>query len=298
MLLRLWFIAIAFAAISDLSAQYSTEGFDSLVLRKPKQAKAHYEIGRTPIQEMDIKTKGIKRSPYKADQALGDVSRNIFTMLIGVHITSSQDVDYNLKAYIVTNDENLNWEVDLFCSGEMEKTSERVRNDDGSRSVNVRKKVTLFWEKGGTGIIRNKQDTIGRFVISIHPQDDSVFRNRMTGVVQTERPGKRLNNPFTFIYGTDYALAGWFQQKDLLMYFNGYEKKAWIFLDGQLSGLFQCDLDGNSVVINLGKKKAGRITPYLLFKKNLPENEIADQVRLAALSRFVHNSVNIRLFDW
>jgi hypothetical protein len=118
----------------------------------------------------------------------------------------------------------------------------------------------------------------------------------MTGVVQTERPGKRLNNPFTFIYGTDYALAGWFQQKDLLMYFSGYEKKAWIFLDGQLSGLFQCDLDGNSVVINLGKKKAGRITPYLLFKKDLPENEIADQVRLAALSRFVHNSVNIRLF--
>lgn len=284
----------ALLAATLLAAQPSTAGFDSIALQKPKEARPRYELTHPSITELSIKTKGPRRSRYTVGQAAGDAARQIFAGVMG-SFGSSQDVAWQLQGFIETNADSLNWQVDLFCPGELEKNSERVRNSDGSRSIQTEKTAVFHWDRGASGILLEKGDTIGRFIIRLHPQTDSLLAAKAEGLFEKEDPsqGKPSRNRWMEAamdeLFTDYALAGTLHGKTMMLFYNARAGKSWIYTGDNLAAFFQSDKDVKGVV-NVGKK-AVRVRPYLLLSPNVSVTETADYLRLALVSRYIADAV-------
>jgi hypothetical protein len=283
-----------------LFAQPSTENFDSLAIAKPKTAKTQYELLNDSLSAIQLKWKNPKRGPHTVGQMAGDASRNMLTSILGGTIATSQDMNWELTTELSTNNDNHNWKVVLFCSGELEKESHRVRNDDGSHSLEKQKTAHLFWEKGTSGVIVEKEDTIGRFEVYFLPLEDSSLTGETLAIF--EERDLRPVDPWGFnFHGTHYTLKGIFRGEKMQVLFNGETNKGWIYLKGRLVSLFQTDNEprGSGTTVIIGKKAKSkappRLAPYLLYDKN---NSVVDCLRLGMMSRMVEGSVSQNSWDY
>ena len=290
---------VLFFICSELLAQLSTQSFDSLPITKPKKGKTEYELANPTLYQIGLKWKRPKRSPHTAGQMAGDASRNLFTSILGGTISTSQDMAWQLASELNTNTDSLNWRVELFCTGELEKESHRIRNDDGSHSLEKQKTAHLFWEKGTSGLIIEKEDTVSRFILTIISIYDSSLAEDTRPVFE-ERDSRPVDPWGSNFHGANYILKGSFRGNEMQVLYNGATNKGWIFLEGRLVSLFQSDNQppGAGSVVMIGKKyksASPRLAPYLLFDKT---TALIDCLRLAMMSRLVEESVSHNSWDY
>jgi hypothetical protein len=290
---------VLFFICSELLAQPSTQSFDSLPITKPKKGKTEYELANPTLNQISLKWKRPKRSPHTAGQMAGDASRNLITSILGGTISTSQDMAWQFATELNTNTNNLNWRVELFCSGELEKESHRVRNDDGSHSLEKQKTAHLFWEKGTSGLIIEKEDTVSRFILTIVSIYDSSLSEDARPVFE-ERDSRPVDPWGSNFHGAHYILKGSFRGDEMQVLYNGSTNKGWIYLKGTLVSLFQSDNEppGAGSVVMIGKKyksASPRLAPYLLFDKT---TVLIDCLRLAMMSRLVEESVSHNSWDY
>jgi hypothetical protein len=266
-----------------LWAQSPTAGFDSLAITKTKKTK--YQVAHPLLTSMQLKTKTPKRSAYTLNDAVGDGIGKLFTSILP-GVTSSEEMAWELQHDIETNIDSINWRLKIYCPGELEKTTERVRNSDGSKSVNTERMAILFWKKGSSGILLEKGDTIGRFKLTVDPNDSLFYRTRdlfsaPATAISIER--RWQSEPIL----RDFVLAGKFRDDQLQIFFDARLLKAWIYRNNTLQAVFQSDF------LDLDKPSLRRAAPiYLLCRPGLTETELADCIQLAGLSRLVASSVN------
>ena len=168
-MIRFLFCFVTLVSLQPLAAQVAHDGFDSLVITKTKKAK--YQMAGSVISSMELKWKNPKRSAYTPDEAVSDAARRLFTGIFGTD-ASSEEVTWELRHEIQTNAEDLDWNFTIYCAGALEKTSEKIRNSDGSKSVNTEKTGHLFWDRGASAVLLEKKDTIAAFVVSVNPADN------------------------------------------------------------------------------------------------------------------------------
>ena len=276
------FCLLTVLSLPSLSAQSPTAGFDSLAISKIKKTK--YQLAHPVFTSMQLKTKGPKRSAYTFNEAVGDGIGKLFTAILP-GLTSSEEMNWELQHDIEANIDSINWRLKMYCPGELEKTTERVRNSDGSKSVNVDAMAILSWQKGSRAILLEQGDTIGRFMVTVNPYDSLFYGTRdlyspASGVTRERRwQGETVLK--------DFALAGKFRDDELQIFFDARLLKAWIYRNKSLQAVFQSD------VLDLDKPSLRRTPPiYLLCRPGLTQTELADCIQLAGLSRLVATSVN------
>jgi hypothetical protein len=275
---------------NDITAQPSVIGFDSLRITKPKKSQAVYTPDNPKIRQVKFKRLKLKRSPASVRQALGETGRTLLTLFTSIRSEHSREVTWMQTAEIITNDQELDWKVLLFCPGEFEKTKERIKNDDGSFSISADKHATLFWEKGGSGILVEKNDTIARFLLTLSPSSDSVLAHHFRSFSATDTSIKSIPfEYFTDARATDFGLKGIFRGKNLEVVFNSLDWKAWIYLENKFVAMYQSDDDPNRNKTNIDNRS---IVPWLLYDKSLAAS-LPDLIRIAILSRLVNDLVNI-----
>jgi hypothetical protein len=282
------FCLLAILSVKFLPAQPLTTGFDSLAISKTKKTK--YRLAHPVLTSMQLKTKTPKRSSYTLNQAVGDGIGKLFTAILP-GLTSSEEMNWELQHEIETNIDNLSWKLKMYCPGELEKTTERVRNSDGSKSVNVERQAILFWERGSSAILLEKEDTIGSFMVSVNP-GDSLFRKTsdLFPVPSTavSRESRWQQGPAP----KDFVLAGMFRNEPLQIFFDARSLKAWIYRNQKLQAVFQSD------VIETGKPSLRRTAPlHLLSRPGVSEKELTDCLLLAGLSQLVATSVNTEAWE-
>lgn len=280
-----------------LQAQPSTQNFDSLAIAKPKQSKTQYQTSDPRFPAIDLKWKKPNRSPHTGGQMAGDASRNLLTSIFGGRLSTSQSVDWLLATELTTHTDSLNWQVHLFCPGELEKESHRIRNDDGSHSLEKQKTAHLSWEKGTVGLLLEQQDTIGSFAVALLDADSPL--TEAIRPIFDERDTRPSDPWAPNFHGAHYQLNGNFRGQELTLWYNGETNKGWIYLGGKLAALFQSDNEpyGYAPAVRLGKKYKAppRLLPYLLYDKDFP---LADALRLGMMSRIVAYSVSRDNWDY
>ena len=282
------FCLLTVLSLHSLSAQSPTMGFDSLAISRVKKTK--YQLEHPVLTSMQLKTKSPKRSAYTLNEAIGDGIGKLFTAILP-SLTSSEEMNWELQHDIETNIDSINWRLKMYCPGELEKTTERVRNSDGSKSVNVERMALLFWHRGSSAILLERGDTIGSFMVSINPNDSLFYRTRhlfATPATAVMRERRWQADPAL----KDFVLAGKFRDDQLQIFFDAAVLKAWIYRNKTLQAVFQSDL------IDLDKPSLRRTAPmYLLSRPGLKERELADCALLAGLSRLVATSVNTESWE-
>jgi len=286
----------------QLSSQSFFDGYDSIPILKPNKSKSLYKFDNSIINEILIKTKRTKRSKYPASQVFGDMGRGALTMLFGkfMDFEDSDFVTWKFRGKLICNDENYNWDINLFCDGESVKLSESIENDDGSSTLQTYEDKYFNWENEATGIIIEKKDTIGKFFIVMDPQNDSILKQRTNEIFSQAAlnyPEKKKTISQNFLenlldvsmstpeFYIDYGILGKFRDKNFSIIVDGISRKTWFFEEGKLQCVFEADLD------KISFSKNEKMMTYLLLDTRISENGKPDWFRLAIFSKYLSETL-------
>ena len=283
-----------------LAAQDANPGLDSVEISKPKKSKFLYEFNDPVISSIIIKDKSMKRSTVSSGEIMGNVGRSALALFAGPSFTfgSSKDVFWNLRAALESNNENLNWEINLYCPGVLEKNKQRVTNDDGSFSVETEKTAYLNWLEESTGIILEHGDTIAKFIIIMDPRTNPLL-NRWNEV--TYRPqASRYKSPNQKIFGmnfstnpnVDFAIIGRLRGNNFVLLYNGQLWQSWLFDQDRLRMIFDADIDDLPMTT-----KSDRLTPTMKCAQPYTVPEKYDMMRMAMMSRYLGKTLNRDVFE-
>jgi len=262
---------------------------DSVPVVKPKMHRSVYKYSNNGPKEIRILDNSAELTKDPSTPVLNGWGSALFTSFIGLGSSSTTDGYWKISGVISCNDTLPDWSVNLFCEGYVKKERERVRDDDGSTSVETNTTNVYNWDKGGSGVILESVDTIGSFQIFRNlPEDD--FLNKWSSFIFSDPGSKQNFNSKNDLFslpnlltGLDYEISGRFRDRNFIIIQNGINRKIWIFWDDLLACMFQADLDYSYVT------KKTRNIPFFLINREIPVQERRDLFRLAIMSRFMNN---------
>ena len=292
----LLFIISAFWFAPRALAQVEITDLDSFAIAKPKMRGELYQFidnGPKTIQYQNVDNILTKDS---LTQGLSGFSSAVLTELTGLGSSSGREGLWKVSGSISCNDSLPDWRVYMYCKGYQQKDRERIRNDDGSVSMHTTRTDVYHWNDMATGVILESLDTLGSFQIIIGIPEDELEKkwhefifNKRSFSHSLSSNTKKNSEPY-FAYGTNYEIKGKFHARNFVLIQNGHTRKAWIFFDEMLAGMFQGDIDYKSVT------KKSRNHPYLMINKEIPSADRRYIFRLAIMSRFMNNYMDLYRF--
>jgi len=294
--LKTLLIFIGLIVMFQAEAQIFSHEYDSIPISKPKFFKQLYVFGNSESKEIVLKEKA-KRTGKMPGQIWRNAGGYGLTLLLGGSLGSSSYVTWEIPAKLVCDNEDFNWEISLFCPGELNKDRERIKNDDGSYSVVKTETGSLFWEDGAMGLIIEKEDTICSFAIVMEPRLDSILMQWTHQVLDQPKYSKapasatkKIFEPVNFI-SPEFGLVGFFRNNNFAFIFNGNTNQSWIFLNDELVSM------SKSVFDDSWKKNQNKSPLYVLLSHAIPESQQLDYYRLSVLAVFLNNQISQRTFE-
>ena len=201
----------------------------------------------------------------------GDLVGESLTSLTGIGFGGTRDVEFVYPGHLNTLMPNYDWEMNVFCEGSITTERNRVKNSDGSRSVETTEQRYYYWDRGTKGVILGMSDTIGRLEIIRWPKPDPVLD---TWIMEVSSK-KREQGDSLFATAWRYVTLCQFRGKETAVWYNYAANEIYILVGNELQG-----------VLKIGKlpDRIKRKTPLeftLLSQANLPENDRIDILRLA-----------------
>ena len=272
--------------------QIQMEGLDSIPMFKPKVNRSLYRFEENGVKEIQIMDYNNELVRYKPNVFIRDIGNGALTALTGFGFGSTTEGNWKISGTIQCNDTLSDWIINMFCEGYLQKDRERVKNDDGSWTVETNETNVYYWEKNASGLIMESRDTIGYFLIIMNPREDTLIKAWSEYILPEKVANDNVKSKIKVtvswkpVPGNDYGIVGKFRNKDFFIIRNGSDRKAWISMDKILRCKFQSDLDYP------GLSKKYRIMPYLLINNNISGQDRRDLFRLAILSCFLNNYLN------
>ena len=276
----------------QVHGQIQMEGLDSIPMFKPKVNRSLYRFEENGVKEIQILDYHIELVRYKPNVFFRDIGNGALTALTGFGFGTTTEGNWKISGTIQCNDTLSDWIINMFCEGYLQTDRERVKNDDGSWTVETNETNVYYWEKNASGLIMESQDTIGYFLIIMNPREDTLIKTWSDYILPEKVASDNVKSKIKVtvswkpVPGNDYGIVGKFRNKDFFIIRNGSDRKAWISMDKILRCKFQSDLDYP------GLSKKYRIMPYLLINNNISGQDRRDLFRLAILSCFLNNYLN------
>jgi len=245
-----------------------------------------FDNGSKEIEYGDLQRKFIQ---YKADPIAGKIGAGAMTLITGVGFNSIGEGKWEISERIICNDTLPDWNVLMYCQGNIETVRERVRNEDGFNSVETSYKNVYYWDSNATGILIEGNDTIGFFRIIMNPREDSLLKSLSADNLLPRQASKnsnvKISSDLPWMHGCeiDFGITGIFRDKDFFIISDGTKRKTWIFIDNIFMGMFQ---EYHAI------SRKYHIPAYLLVNKNIPGPERRDQFRIAIMSRCLNAVLN------
>jgi hypothetical protein len=273
----------------DIWGQVVLSGFDSIPFSRPGTGRIAYQLFdgmNTEIQYSNAKTELVH---YKSNPRWRDAGNGILTALTGFGFTTSTDVNWKISGIVSCNDSLPDWEINLFCEGNVRKERERVKNDDGSWLVERNVINEFYWDKDASGVLIENNDTIGFFSIVLNPRENEFFKSFPDEVfTHRDTTGKkkfRISVSWKPAAGIDFGIIGNIRGKNFTQIGNGTERKLWVYVEDRLGGMLQMDINSPGIA------KKYRIQPYILVNSDLTDQKRNDLYRLAVAGRVVNLSI-------
>jgi hypothetical protein len=268
-------------------AQFDRQEFDSVGVKKPKEAKLLYEVEHPMFQEISVRFSDPRVDKTAKGNFGGYVGRNVMASILG-NWSSSRETNLLIPAQLKTEPEGYGWNVDIYLNGELEKNTERVRNSDGSRSTNTTRTVRMHWRDGAWGNIIDRVDTVAAFILSMDPLHDSVLADAYNKVKEAEPQKEEKKRKFIqfmdgFNTDRDFGLFGNFKEAAFSVLYSRESNGGYIFINGRLDAVVYTDDESPGVVTF--KSKSKRVPPKLLIRSGLNENQQADLIRMALVCK-------------
>ncbi len=285
---RLVLLLSVILSAHDANGQVVLTGFDSVIFNLPRMNRVSYQFfdnRNMEIQYSDARTELVN---YKSNPRWRDAGNGILTAITGFGFTTSTDVNWKISGIIACNDSLPDWTLNLYCPGNVRKERERVKNDDGSWSVERNVINEFYWDKDASGVIIEDADTIGFFSIVLNPRDNEFFKSFPDAVFS--RPDTLSKKKFRITVswkptpGIDFGIIGTIRGRDFVQIGDGTARKLWIYSGDMLGGMLQMDINSPGIA------KKYRIQPYMLVNRDLSAQDRSELFRLAVVGRILNLS--------
>ena len=284
-------VLLSFLTIS-LSGQKILPEFDSLPMQNRQFNKDVYTFNHETLKEVSVSSKTPKSVLPQQKNFWGNLARGSLTLFSGIITEAIDESLWMTENELSANDKNYNWKVELFFPGTYVKSRERVRNDDGSWSVDTEKGLYVDWNNGAYGLIIEKGDTIGGFSLDTNPGSDRESQRWLTMV---NSDGKRVHTiikkyePLKMNH--DFVVRGIIREKNFLLVTSGSHYRSIVLIENMPVAVFQNS--PNFIII----RKKDRIYPYLLSNIELNDFEMIDLIRLVMFNCLIANSTRVEVYD-
>lgn len=287
----LLFILSGFWLELQAQSQIEIANLDSVPIVKPKIHEELFQFIDYGLKEIQYSNVDNILTEDGSKDGLSSLSSAVLTEITGLGSSSGREGFWNVSGSIQCNDTLPVWQVNLYCKGYMQKDRERTRNDDGSVSLHTTRTNVYYWNKEATGVILGSTETVGSFKIIIGIPEDELVDKWHGFIFDNHASPKNMSRtePY-FSYGASYEIRGKFHGKNFVLIQNGTNRRVWIFFDELLAGIFQGDIDYSGV------KKKSRNQPYLMINKAIPSAGRRYIFRLAIISRFMNNYMDLYRF--
>lgn len=264
---------------TPLQAQSILSNYDSLPITKAKSGKDVYQVNH-PVKQLEIR--------YEKPEAVSLIPRKsgffdgALTLLTGIGTSSTTESSWLLSSKINSLEKFDDWDALLFVEGEYIKNRERIKNDDGSVSMDTQKGVVVHWDKGAYGLVRHHSDTLAVFQVSQELSKDSLSSIWLSTLRHHGKSvGNKIRKYDPYGSGSDLYISGVFRNKPFLLITDGRSYQSILVINGEPMALFQ----QNTPFIILSKKD--KVWPYILYPSDLSTPESSDFIRLALLTVMV-----------
>lgn len=276
-----------------ISGQSKVVDFDSVALFKPEISNNLYmffDRGAKEIQLFEKHSKVLFNDKGRKQRRFGN---KLITAATGIGYSVVRDGTWEISGTIQCNDSLPDWRVNFYCGGEEQTTNDKVRNVDGTFSIETENNIRYYWDKKATGLLCENDDTIGSFMIIMNPIADTSLKywcsyiNSQKIQQDNTQNTKQVSSFMSYSeINLDYGIKGKYRGKSFIFISNGTDFKTWFFIDNKFTCMFQSDCD----YIKTSRKN--RIMPYLLINKNTTDVEKRYLFRFAIMSRFLNKSIS------
>jgi len=265
---------------------------DSISLQKTKAFKHGYSLEHPILKEFTLEIKAPKPVSTLPKRHLDNLIDGAMTIYWGVVTQSVREALWMSKNEINTHDLQYSWETHLFFQGDLVKTRNQVKNEDGSRSIVSDKVVHIDWSKGAYGIVYEKGDSLFSYSLETNLQSDPenlgwIRKLKSESMWVREKIGRYAPHQDNY----DLVVKGIIRGKNFTMVTSSFHYRTLILLDDQATAIFQ-----NSPNLHLVKKKH-KYSPYILIKKNYSEIDQIDLIRLIMLNTLLTESIRVDAYE-
>ena len=217
---------------TELIGQEPVVSFDTI--RFERNGDFNYLVSNSKIKTIGFKTSQFKVRKEDHFTVAGEVGRGMLTLVTGIGTGATKEVNWHMAGKISSDDQKLNWDIDIYCPGSITKSKERVRNDDGSFSTENSRENEINWDRSLV-FLKNQSDTIGRFCVVMGPRSAPELKKWTNEVYKTEAAGIQ-----GFInYKIEFALWGDLLGQENLIIYNSDENLLYLYKGKELRGIFQ-----------------------------------------------------------
>jgi hypothetical protein len=285
--LLLFFLII----VSNANAQKILSEYDSIPVNKLKSLKTKYDFHNSGLGEITISSK----YPKTVDKSPSGFLGGTFTLLTGISTESFRDAKYVTQNEIAPENTSLVWETPFYFDGTFSKTRDRVKNDDGSYSINVDKTISVNFDNGIFGYIIEQNDTIGRFSFNRYYNDrqsDEFVDYWLSKIEKDENlESRKIINSMFIEANNDFIVDGEINENKFTIIGKGSHFRSVILINNEPKVVFQNK--PNLVLLN----KKNRTNTYVLIDKNLNDTERINLLKLVMLSGLISNFVDVTLYS-
>lgn len=287
-----YLFAISFLACFGLKGQTIIEQTDSLVIEKIKSFKSIYKLNHPDLKEISIfspQPKAVTKIPKKF---WGNMAEGAITLFSGFGTGSSEDAIWITENRLITTNLQYTWDIPLYFPGTFSKDRARVRNEDGSTSIETRKGIFIDWKNGAEGFIIEKKDTIGRFSLETDILDDAFSNNWIDKIsIDGKYVESKLKKYRQGEMNYHFRLKGTFRDNEFCIINHGNLYRSLIFINGKPVAIYQSEPD--FIIL----KKKDRVHPFILTEININETMKTDLYRLAFLSNMIAKAIRIDFYE-
>jgi len=255
-----------------IKAQEKIPAFDTIHLVHPDYYRNDFSLEDTLIHTISIKSTEAVQMNDAHFKMGGNILGGFATIATGIGFGSAKEVDWYLASTIRTSNPKMDWIFDVYCPGYVEKERTRVKNNDGSYSVETNYVNKFLWNEGAIGFIIEAGDSIGWHYVYRFPRTDTAAQ-KWSQLVYKGNPAHPVVNY------REFALIGEFTGKESGILFNSEDNRIYIYNGSELSGIYQCQYPPK-MTLNKKKRKPHE-QPYLLVNTEVTAWERMDVLRLA-----------------
>ncbi len=289
---KLYLVVLLSFLTTSLSGQKILMEFDSLPMQNRRFNKDVYIFNYEALKEISINSKTPKSVIPPKKNFWGNLALGSLTLLSGIITESNDETLWMSQCELSANDKNNNWQVDLFFPGTYVKSRERIKNDDGSWSVDTDRGLYVDWNNGAYGLIIEKSDTIGAFSLATISGADKESQRWLTMI---NSDGKWVHSiikkyePLKMNY--DFVVSGIVRGKNFLLITSGSNYRSLVVIENKPVAVFQNA--PNFIIL----RKKDRIYPYLLSETMLNDIEMTDLIRLVMFNCLIATSTRVDVYD-